>query len=162
MGKRVIVIRHGHYGQDHNLSEQGKNDIANLAIKLLPEIQGEDIICLTSMAPRALQSAEILQKKWAEQGVETQFEKKYEIWSGNDAGRERRRLQEDEQKKVSVHDFDWLQQFIEKDYHEVIVVVTHLEFVEDFPELLGMRGKEIDKGTAMILGMETKNQRFMR
>ena len=155
MAKKVIIIRHGDYDGNHNLSEYGKESISRLAMKLLPEIERKTIVCISSMASRGIQSSEILQTKWKKNGISIAFEKKYEVWSGNDAYRERRRLLEQEERDISVQNFDWLKAFIENAIEEIVIVMSHLEFVEDFPEMLGFKGEEIDKGQAMILDLET-------
>lgn len=154
--KKIILIRHGDYISDEacNLSENGKNDIRKLAIKLLPEIRGKELLCITSIANRGKQSAEILQEIWRENGVSVDFEKKYEIWSGTDAYKEARRLLEHDQKSVSVYDTDWLKEFITTANQEVVIVVTHLEFVERFPVEFGFSNRTVAKGQARIVDLE--------
>ncbi|MCX6822941.1 MAG: hypothetical protein NTX91_02995 [candidate division SR1 bacterium] len=156
MGKKVILVRHGKYNEDEeaNLSNEGIGDMKRLALILFPYIVDKNVIFIASMANRGIQSAEVLQEIWEKNNVFLPFEKKYEVWSGTDSRRESSRLLEKEKKTVSVHDFNWLSSFIKEDKHEVIVVVTHLEFVEYFPSRLGFEGQEISKGRAMILDME--------
>lgn len=158
MKEKVILIRHGDYIQElpFDLSEWGKKNISELAVKLLSEIRGKEVVFISSMANRASQSAEILQKVWEENGISLSFEKKYEVWSGTDAYKESARLLEKEQKNVSVYDTNWLTEFIKNADQEVIVVVTHLEFVDDYPLELGFfSSRDINKGEALILDFET-------
>lgn len=132
--KKVILIRHGDYNDQSpfNLSQWGKICISHLAVKLLSDITGKEVVFISSMANYAIQSAEILQKVWEENGISLSFEKKYEVWSGSDAYRESSRLLKQEQKYVSVHDKDWLTEFIKTSKEEIIIIVTHFEFVDNY------------------------------
>jgi len=150
--KKVILVRHGDYEKKEpcDLSEYGRKNILELAVKLLPEIKDKEVVFISSMANRAVQSAEVLQKIWEENGIIIPFEKKYEVWSGTDSSRERRRLKEVEKKDVSVEDQHWLTNFINTSDKEVIIVVTHLEFVNYYPsELRFFPHQDIEKGEAL-------------
>lgn len=156
--KKVILIRHGDYENQEpcNLSERGKKDILGLAFGLFSEIKDKKVAFISSMANRATQSAEVLQAAWEERGVVLPFQRHYEVWSGTDAHQESKRLQKDEGKTVSVYDQHWLTNFINAADKEVIIVVTHLEFVNYYPSVLRFfPGRDINKGEALLLDFET-------
>jgi broad specificity phosphatase PhoE len=161
--KKVILIRHGEYIsiEPYNLSDEGRKSIGQLAIKLIPEIKDKNVVFLSSMANRATQSAEILQTIWKENGIALDLEKRYEVWSGTDARQEAARLLEEEQKEISVFNHRWLDEFIKASDKEVVIVVTHLEFVEDFPPIFGFSDREVQKGRARILDLEAKKETVM-
>jgi phosphohistidine phosphatase SixA len=158
--KKVIFIRHGDYIpiEPFNLSEQGKEKINNLALKLFHEIEYKEVILITSIANRAVQTSEILKNEWNSMGINITFEKYYELWSGSDANKEAKRLEKEEQKFVSVYNQRWLHKFIESCNKKTIIVVSHLEIVESSPLLLGFSSIEVSKGQARVLDLETKKE----
>jgi len=164
--EKIIIIRHGEYDhiQNNPLSDVGKNQMEKLAIKLLSELENKNIIFVCSIARRASESAETLQKIWKEKGIDLPLHKYYELWSGGDAYCERNKLKE-ENKIVSIQDFAWFENFIKESICDVLIAVTHLEFIEYFPVTLDARfGNEIDmpeKGNARILNIITKEERMI-
>jgi hypothetical protein len=160
--KKIIIVRHGDYSEigKKSLSNLGKKQMTNLAKRLFPEIENKNIIFVSSMAPRAIESAQILKDIWKKNGLDLSFKKYNELWSGPDSAIERKRLNEEENKNISVQDFDWFKNFIKKSDCDVMVVVTHLEFVENFPNLcLGWGFSSISKyGSARILNLNIKSQ----
>jgi len=58
--KKLVIIRHGAYGNDGCLNEFGKGQIKSLAEKLREHMSGDKVVLLSSTANRARQSAEII------------------------------------------------------------------------------------------------------
>jgi len=162
--KKIVFIRHGDYTNDtgYHLSDRGKGQIEKLALKLLSEFSPTNVKFISSMANRAVESSEVLKRIWEDNGVELSFEKFYEIWSGNDAYDEQLRFLEEEQKEIEVYSFSWLDKFIKDADCEVIVIVSHMEFVEEFPMTLGFSDKTIDKGYARVLDLDLKTDKEIR
>ncbi len=158
--KKVIFIRHGDYipVEPFNLSDEGKSSIRRLALKLIPEIRDKEVVFLTSIANRAIQTSEQMEDVWLKNDIEVYFHKHYEIWSGNDAHKEARRLKEQENKEVSVYNQRWLHEFIQSCNKEVIVIISHLEIVESSPILLGFSPQEVSKGRARVLNLNSKEE----
>ncbi len=157
---KVIFIRHGEYivTEPFNLSDEGKASVRRLAFKLIPEIRDKDVVFLTSMANRAIQTAKEMEDVWFKNDIDVYFRKHYELWSGSDANKEARRLKEQEQKEVSVYNQHWLHEFIQSCEKEVVVVVSHLEIVQTSPCSFGFPPREISKGRARVLNLESKQE----
>jgi hypothetical protein len=157
--KKIIFIRHGEYvnAKPFNLSDEGKITIRGLAMKLIGDIRDKDAVFITSIANRTIQTSEVLQEIWSEEGVNVSFDRYYELWSGSDAFEEAGRLKKNEGKVVSVYNKFWLRKFIASCNKEVVVVVTHFEIVKMLPKLLGFPNKEVAKGQARILNLQANN-----
>lgn len=147
---KMIVVRHGHYDHRERLSEVGQGQIATLAERLAVHVDGgNSLTLLSSTAPRAMDSAEILAKKF---GVS--YERLDVLWTGNDA----MRIGEEE-------DFKELMGIINGRHSKarVVIIVTHYEYVEDFPAFFGktilnarLHGWVIDYGEAFVIDCGTK------
>jgi phosphohistidine phosphatase SixA len=143
--RRLIIVRHGDYGEDYHLSQYGIEQITLLSTMLKATTNGESIAILSSVATRAVDSAKILGKAF---GVP--FEEHDVLWSEN---RHPENLQEALELVRS-----------KKDCADVLVLVTHLEYVYLFPnhfgkEELGVTSfprREIGKGTAWDIDCEAK------
>lgn len=143
--KKLIIARHGAYGDDLNLSPFGQQQMMSLAKQIKGHINGDRVVILSSTAPRAQQSAEILAQHL---GVIHQLHDL--LWSDSDHPHDHHEAL----KLVRTH----------KDSVDVIVLVTHLEYGEEFPqffsnrELNGTRmdGNGIGKGQAWIIDCELK------
>ncbi|MFA7298495.1 MAG: hypothetical protein WC010_02510 [Candidatus Absconditabacterales bacterium] len=151
--KKIILIKHGEYRNTppFDLSEDGKNDICKLAIEIMPEIRGKEMLCITSMIRYARQSTQILQEIWQKNGISVVFEERYEVWSGTDA---RDELSEGE--KIVFYDSIWFKNFLETTHQEVIIIVTHKKFVEDFLNSLEFPNRSIKNGQAIIADLKIK------
>ncbi|MGW8185544.1 MAG: histidine phosphatase family protein [Candidatus Moraniibacteriota bacterium] len=111
----LIVVRHGAYDDDFNLNHRGKDQIQRLSEKLKDFVNGNKILLLSSPAPRASQSAKIISEK-----LNVPFEEHEILWSDNDHW----------------EDYDGLLKIVKKrrSKAEIIILVTHLEYVEGFPD----------------------------
>lgn len=143
--QRLIIVRHGEYGGNDRLSEYGKEQITQLGEKLKATVNGGRVVILSSVAARAVDSAEILGKTF---GVE--FEQHDVLWSEN---RHRENLPKALELVRS-----------KKDDADILVLVTHLEYVERFPSYFGEEElgnpsfphREISKGTAWDIDCNQK------
>lgn len=58
--KKLIIVRHGRFGTDDSLSEEGRLQTESLATIIKKRINGSDVLLLSSPIKRALESAEII------------------------------------------------------------------------------------------------------
>ena len=58
--KYLIVVRHGKYGLDGRLTEDGKDQIGILAEQLVPFVQGNTVVILASPLPRTMETLGIV------------------------------------------------------------------------------------------------------
>ena len=142
--KQIILVRHGDYnGNDGHLSAQGAIDIKKLTENFLQKlIKNHSFAVHGSAADRAKESAEIIRDILHP----TTFIIEDKLWS-------------DAQHR---EDFEWLYSFIQSQTVDVLILVTHLEYVEYFPKFL--REKESiktafnspTKGEALIINLDDK------
>lgn len=157
--KKLVVVRHGDYededNDDEKLSSLGEKQIAQLAEKLESHLNGFSVVILSSTALRARQSAEILVDKFG-----AAFEGLDLLWSG-----------EGGKSFGTFMDFKKLLKMIEerKEQAEVYVLVTHYEYIEDFPMFFGkqrlgatLKSEVIPKGTAWLIDCEKKEMIHVR
>ena len=147
--KKLVIVRHGDYDYEDRLSELGKQQISDLSEKLAGYVNGDTLLIFSSPALRASESAKIIAGRL---GIE--FEEHNVLWSGEDG-------------KVSgwKKDFEVLMGIITSHPQQanVVVLVTHYEYVEDFPFWFGKNHlqinlpcKVIPKGTAYVIDCEKK------
>ncbi len=113
--KKMIIVRHGEYDSNLNLSEYGVCQMKDL-VKMIARIAGEGVVrILSSSAVRAAQSANVLASGLTK-GV---FEKCERLWSDRD----------------HPEDLDEVLGMVNTyaDTCDVLVLVTHLEYARDFP-----------------------------
>lgn len=143
--KTLAILRHGSYSESSGLlNSSGQEQMRTIAQKLKPVINGGTVRIITSTAPRAIHSSEIL---GGELGVKA--EPHEVLWSDNG------------------HDPDFdraLALIREQDAHETVVVVTHLEYSEELAflfgeKVLGVRNfprHNTEKGEAWVIDVESK------
>jgi len=141
----LFVVRHGDYDRDRNLSSLGADSIHELSNQLRNFINGEKILILSSPAPRAFQSAKIISEKLGVPVEEHEI-----LWSDSD----------------HLPDLDGLLEIIKerKTEAEVIILVTHFEYVEIFPGYFARNELGIDnvcppvpsKGEACLIDCTNK------
>lgn len=148
--KQLIVVRHGQYGHDDRLNDRGRTQIGALADKLKSLMNGATVMILTSTVDRARESAEILSSAF---GVG--FEEHEILWSENS----------------HPEDLPGTLELVRsrKDNADVLVLVTHYEYVKEFPsyfarEELGtsMHSGLIEKGEAWVLDCLQKTLTHVR
>lgn len=139
---KLIIVRHGEYGPDDRLNSRGRAHIEKLSNNLKQLIGDETVLILSSIAVRAVESAEIIA---AALGVE--FEKFELLWS----------------ESMHPEDFPGAYKLIQerKEGADVLIVVTHLEYANYFPSHFARMewGSEkyidieddVEKGEAVII-----------
>jgi hypothetical protein len=145
--KYLILVRHGSYDKyDGRISSFGKECISNLTRNKLKGVvdSNEKTIIISSTAPRALDSAEIISDV-----LNIEFEENTILWS--DA----------EHRKNFDNVLEMVRSY--KEETDVLILVTHLEYVESFPCFFGrfelgveLDSDEIGKGEAWAIDCKNK------
>lgn len=120
MTKQIFLVRHADYtggGPDPVLSENGKKKAQFLGKKIKENLTDGSITIWSSSAKRAEETAEIIKQEM--QLADMVIEEK--LWSDN----------------KHPHDFPWLKEKINSFTGDVLIIVSHLEYVREFPRELG-------------------------
>ncbi|HOX41057.1 MAG TPA: hypothetical protein PK263_02590 [bacterium] len=144
--KTLVVARHGSYGDSGTLSALGKSQMDELASSLRAILAGQQVRFLSSTALRAKESTERLIEKCGAEIPATFHEL---LWS------------ESGHPENLPGALDLIKS--ECDGADVVVLVTHLEYAEQFPNFfcrkeLGMpyRYTETEKGQAWVVDCEQR------
>lgn len=136
--KRLILVRHGDYGNDKHLNLTGRNQMINLAFKIRGIIEGTTALILSSPVTRARESAEVLTELL---GIAS------EVNGLVTYGRELVQLLKLVKTKGRAVD--------------VLILVTHLPLIERFPSYFGKHElgltiplQSLDKGGALVIGCD--------
>ena len=123
--KRIFIVRHGQSdgGGDQGLSTNGVFQAKRLG-KNIKDIIGDDSVTMwSSAAQRAKETAAMI-----DHSLDCDFNQFELLWADN----------------WHQHDFKWLEGMIEnwemEDETNNLVIVTHLEYVNDFPRRLVKEG----------------------
>lgn len=151
--KHLVIVRHGDYAVGGILSKEGKKQINSIALQLSNLTPIENAVILTSPAPRALESAEIIQQKFGiYQLVEIPFFRSDTTAPAPTYYRDR-----DPSKVLDI--------IHEHEDYDIVIVVSHLELVNEFPSFFARKslGKfwhlpELEKGEAIHI--DISNQTF--
>lgn len=149
--QNLAIIRHGDYGSDDRIDQDGKRQMLRLSEKLEPVIHGGTTVILSSTAPRALDSAAVL----AEALGGIPVEQHPLLWSDN-------RHREDVPAALKLL-------ASAGDQANSILVVTHLEYTEELPARFSqerqwpipLRYSEIRKGCAVLLDCVGKTAQYL-
>ncbi len=144
--KKLVIVRHGAYGPSEGLNDIGKQQIRLLGEQLGNIISGDSIMIFTSTAERAHQSAEILGKIFGVKNQLCEF-----LHSDCEHKEDHQKVLE----LVCTH----------KDSADVVILVTHLEYGENFPLYFAMRefgevhfsGFGIKQGQAWVIDCQAKD-----
>ncbi len=157
--KHLFIARHGHYGSDDLINQHGINQMERIGAQIQNILSGNLAYIISSTAPRALGSSHVLSQILT--GQERFFQEPY-LWSGTDAPKESYYRDHDKDKLMSI-----VNQY--RDKAEGLVLVSHLEVVEDFPEYFFKKefGKsiylpEISKGEAIHIDLEKQVHQILR
>lgn len=142
--RQLLIIRHGDYNGLDRLSPTGARQITDLSEKIAREVDGGSLLILSSSAPRASDSAKIIAER-----LRVPFEEHDVLWSGATG-------------KVRGYDEDYaraLEMILShSNQADTVILVTHLEYTEDFPHFFGRKCLgvafpmvEINKGTAYLI-----------
>ena len=148
--KKLIVARHGSYGEDMRISSAGREQMVKLAETLKKHIDGCKVVMLSSSAPRAADSAEVLA------GLINVPFKEYEVlWSDN-------RHRRNDQAVLDLIES-------KKGDADVVIIVTHIEYTDSFPSFYARKvlnaqifSYGIGKGEAQILDCGQKTIQIVR
>lgn len=141
--RKLITARHGNYDSNLNLNQRGVNDITRLAEGLRPHLMG-NVKLLSSTAPRAIQSAEVLGKI-----IGVKPEGHEVLWSDGS----------------HPTDLPGVLKLVRESAElcDTLILMTHLEHGEAFPWYFGreelgvnIQSQEIQKGEAWVLDIETR------
>jgi phosphohistidine phosphatase SixA len=120
--KKLILVRHGDCTADGELTMIGCLRISSLALKLKSILHViTDVIILSSTATRAMQSARVLAK-----GLPATIEGHEVLWSDDEEG-------------LRVQLPEALTFVRSRMSHDVVILVTHQEYTEDFPGYFGQQ-----------------------
>ena len=142
---RLAIVRHGKYGSDYRLNDQGRAQIQTLAERLNQSFDYEQEIALvlSSIAPRAIDTAEIIA-----QILQAPVETHELLWSENSHPENL----EEAYKLVQSS----------RNRADLLVLVTHYEYTEELPALFGRRDlsqrfyQHVKKGEGIILNYRDK------
>jgi len=155
--KHLFVARHGNYGGDRRLNDYGRKQMEVLGKAIKEILNRGSVRVISSTAPRALDSSEVLIAQLAL----PEFEQVPYLWSGGDA---------------PMDTYGWMpsgDRLVElvnerKNGADGLVMVTHLEVGEEFPShyLKKELGRDeyirgISKGQAVHLDLEGKKYQIL-
>jgi len=129
--KKIFLLRHADYlggVENPGLSDRGKEQAKKLANKIKENLNGDNqnVTIWTSPANRAMETALIIK----EQFPDAEFNEHEKLWSDN----------------KHQYDFSWFEGQLQNFNEGVLIVVSHLEYVQEFPEVFGF--DENDAGYA--------------
>jgi phosphohistidine phosphatase SixA len=143
--QKLIVVRHGYYSGE-NLTSDGRRRVAGLAEVLASQLNGHTVALLSSTAIRARETSEILVASLG--GIP--FDEHRCFHSGGNY------LEADQVTEA-------LRLVDEKGMtHEVVILSTHMEFIDRFPTIWGRRRgfsineqRDTPKGSARMINVQT-------
>ncbi len=152
MLEKLIIVRHGDYHGDSGLTFGGQQQIVGLAKVLADHVGSSTIALLSSTAPRAKETSEILASHFG--GI--QFDSHMCLYSGG-----RRLVEENAEKALQLIDDKGAT-------HTVVILSTHLEFIDFFPTFWGRKrgfeipeSRETPKGTARVINVQTGEVEYL-
>lgn len=125
----IILMRHGDYSM-MGLTPRGREQVERVARAMFPYVKGKDIQLVTSPVKRAVDSAEIVAT-----ALDTSFEVKAFLKSKGGT--------------LTSQNIDGALSFLRKATVHVVIFSTHLEFCEDFPEIIDARLMRLKKMSAV-------------
>lgn len=155
--KYLFIARHGSYGNDNRLNDHGHKQMEVLGGSIKEILNGASAYILSSTAPRAIDSAEVLAVQLE---LPKEFEKTEDLWTGGDSSKER----------AYYCDCDKLIQMINerREKADGLVMMTHLEVGEDFPSYFLKQEfeqneyiRDISKGQAVHINLEDKTHQLL-
>jgi len=145
--KRLFLLRHANYNytgrdDDPHISDQGKQQARNLSDKIKANLNGndEDITIWTSSANRAKETALIIKEDFPN----AEFVEYEKLWSDND----------------HPYDFKWFKQQLEDFRGKTLIVISHLEYVQQFPELLNFPENDASYARGVLIENNEKCTNF--
>lgn len=121
--KHLFVARHGSYGGDERIDDTGRWQMKRLGRDIKQVLCDGSVYLVSSTAPRALDSSEVLA---AELALPPEFERVPYLWSGTDAPGDSFYRNPNLDRLIEIVDE-------RRDMADGLVMVTHSEVVESFP-----------------------------
>lgn len=130
---KIFLVRHADYdgGADPSLSNKGKQQSVTLGQKIKGKLAEGDITIWTSSAARASETAQLIKEEMQLANLQV-FP---QLWSDNDHS----------------HDFAWLKRKLDDFNGDNLIIVSHLEYVRQFPSLLGFRQNEAGYAQGIVI-----------
>ena len=133
--KNLILVRHADYkggaGDDPGLSDVGKDQSLSLAISIRKLLGQTDAVIWSSPALRAAETAQIIKQELSFASLV--LEEK--LWSDN----------------KHHQDFKWLLDKLQSFEGENLIIVSHLEYVRYFPEMLNFSGNNANYAQGVLI-----------
>jgi phosphohistidine phosphatase SixA len=153
--KHLFVVRHGHYDyKTGQLDEVGNAYLKALAQSVIPLIKGNSSHLISSTAPRALESSELLA---SELGISKDFEREPYLWDAEDSPIEGIAWNRDYNKLMGIING-------RRARADNLIIVTHLRTAKDFSTIflkneIGKDEKfaKINEATAVYIDLEKKD-----
>ena len=153
--KKLIIVRHGAYDfSSERINNYGKAQMCFLAENIdfeadMPHLETSAVQIITSSAPRAVDSAETIA---GELGISLA-----DIWKDPALWSDTEHPQDDETA------LDLIDQYASNPDTDVLIVVTHLEYARDLPEIfcsnvlnMHVQRTELEIGQSIIIDCEKK------
>jgi phosphohistidine phosphatase SixA len=136
MSKKIFLVRHAE-NSGASLSDAGKRQAVVLAQAIKREMGSEEpVIIWTSTADRAMETTEIIRQNI--QPIEAEIITQEKLWSD---GEHR-------------YDFDWLKKMLGNFTGETLIIVSHKEYVQRFPEEIGFPENEAEYAQGVLIQNE--------
>jgi phosphohistidine phosphatase SixA len=157
--EHVFIVRHGDFdAKTRNLTDLGKKQISKIALLIKNLLGAKSSVIVTSTAPRALESSEIISGiTKTHDYVPVDF-----LWSHPDDAPSGGYYHDQNPSKV----MQILQPLM---YHDVVILVSHFEVVNQFPpyfmqELFGKKipCPELKKGEAIHIDVLKKECKLLK
>lgn len=126
----LFVVRHAEYEGlgDNSLSALGREQALSLAEKICEKLLPGEVTIWTSTAKRAVETAEIIKSFLEQHSKEVLLVAHNSLWSGD----------------KHLYRLGWLADMVSNYQGNNLVTVTHLEYVEHFPERFGFYADDPD------------------
>jgi broad specificity phosphatase PhoE len=124
MNGKIFLLRHAKKQSgsgDIELSYEGRMEAQKLAKKFSSILKGENVIIWTSSAQRALETATIVKDGIKDDVQVKEFLVEEKLWSDNN----------------HPYDFVWLKEKISSFNDDNLIIISHLEYVQEFPCEIG-------------------------
>lgn len=131
---KIFLVRHADYaggGKDPIISSNGERQALELANKIKANLIEGDVTIWSSSAARAQGTAQIIKQELplVEMVVKAQ------LWSDNEHR----------------HDFKWLKEELESFQGDNLIIVSHLEYVRQYPGWIGFKENNAGYAQGVII-----------
>jgi len=157
--KHLFIARHGNYGEDDLISARGIAQMETLGHRIKDILNGGSAYIISSTAPRALGSSQVLSNILTSPG---EFEQAPYLWSGTDSPKDSYYHDPKPEKLIEI-----INQY--RDKADGLIIVSHLEvtnrlpgyfFRKEFDKTVALPG--IEKGEAAHIDIATQMYQRLR